>query len=737
MSHVPPSKSVELTSALSTFGFSLILIAIISGGIQFWEISGRTLIPSGTYLSIIGLLCCAAALFLRKLTLPHFSPLGAAAALLLLFVTDWLCRGYSLFQGPSIRGELLVASCAVFFFAGKRFGLFLQVACAGSLLLLMTALFQTADGRPIISDDHASFIFRLIALKENFPNIPFYSPLWNGGFDARDFFATGALNIFFIGWPLIYAGDVFSIYNILVATVLFIILPASLFAACRVTDIKYPGPAIAVLLGIACSLLWYRWALKYGTIGFITTAALIPINFAVCTKLLAESKVTRLQILFLIVSLSLMFFWSLSILVFFPLGVLALSRIRSLLTSRRTKILIIAILVLNIPWMVIFCSVSNVFQFVHKGSAAPSTIGPAGGFNHAAPIESTAPQPSFKTKKGELSLKATLRTIRETAISTHPLLILFLIPGLFLLPQNRRRYFFVVCAWLLFLGAFIAPLKPQLELDRMLLILALLGCIPSAAALSEFLRFHESKVFSLQRALQSLTAAFLLVGPWCATAIVKNRSVEQYFFASKLTKNLTAAIREYGGEGRTLFSGFSLHEMDGGHVAPLPYRTGKPLMASSPFHNLWKYRQIFPQSFMERKNNGGIEEYLNLYNVTAVTAHEREWREYFSAKPELYTQLWKEGRFTLFTRNNIHPSFVLKGQAEVIATDHSIQIIAYSDEVVLKFNYFPFLSASACELSVEKIAPEVNFIKLSKCPIGQTVTIKAGSVWERVLHSLT
>jgi hypothetical protein len=128
-----------------------------------------------------------------------------ALGLLAIFVSDWMNRPWGLFGGPSIRGEILIAFAVMFWSirTDPERGSYSWIApginnAAGVVLL---PGLQTAHS--FSPDDHAMFIFRLKLLRENFPSIPFWSPLWNAGFDARDFFATGALNVFLLAAPLV------------------------------------------------------------------------------------------------------------------------------------------------------------------------------------------------------------------------------------------------------------------------------------------------------------------------------------------------------------------------------------------------------------------------------------------------------------------------------------------------------------------------------------------------------
>jgi hypothetical protein len=185
--------------------------------------------------------------------------------------------------------------------------------------------------------------------------------------------------------------------------------------------------------------------------------------------------------------------------------------------------------------------------------------------------------------------------------------------------------------------------------------------------------------------------------------------------------------------GRIFFSGFLLHELSHGHAAPLPLLSHQALMASSPFHDQWRYRQPIPKEFLAA-GDAGIERFFDLYNVTAVVAHEPAWRKHFLASPR-YRALWHGGSFILFSRDSSAPSYLLSGEGELrTQTIDQVTFTIRSSDAVLKFNYFPFLKSSSCNIEPFAVAEGINFIKLSACPVPAEVTIKAGSAWHRVFR---
>lgn len=745
-STAPPSLGVHTgrrdpATFVGSFGIAWALIGGLAGGISLWSEQGPRLFSSGTYAILAAIFLVLVAARLGRLRLRELAQdeRGYALGLAALFFSDWLTRSYNIFQGPSIRGEIFLLSCAAAAIAKGRWRALVSVGAFCGALAVFVEFLSTADGRLIFSDDHATFLYRLMLLKRQFPSIPFYNPLWNGGVDARDFFASGALNLFLLAAPLIYLFPVPAIYNVLIAGVLFVLLPLSCALACRVHRLSWSASSIAALLGMSTTLLWYRWALKYGTMGFTTSTALAPVVLALAMKILdPDEKPTGTEYAFFILFFSLMILWSPAAIAAVPLVIAAIRHLPVLLKRRGVLVTLAALVMINFLWISLFWSVSKVSSFLtsEKNAVVVSRDAvDAPSNNPESPPADTAAPKAFKQKARGLSLKHTMKTLRENAISTHPLILLFFIPGIFVLPTRRRLPYVLLSIWLILLGSFLVPLKPQLELDRMLVILAVVMTAPAAAALERVLECGfsaRSAPSRLNRITAALTAGTLLTGPLCASAIVADRSIEQFAFASRSIADLTDAVRSFGGDGRVLFSGFVLHEWSGGHLAPLVLFSGHPAIASSFVHDQWRYRQILPKEFAEHPEVDMIR-YLDLYNVSAVVAHEPTWIQHFNDRPSLYEPVWHGERFQMYRRRNFQGSYFLEGSGDFLGqSEAGATVRLHTSNAVLKFNYFPFLRAAGCSIKPRQVAQEITFIELSSCPLETSITIESDSPFVRL-----
>lgn len=734
-----PEGRERLANWLLSIGCSVALMAVLAGPLHWWSLDGLQLWGGFIQGILVGLVLISVAVVVvegqfRKLRLDLHA---VSWALVLLFFSDWLTRGFNFYQGPEIRGEILLASLvlgAVFGRLSQKFWCHLSL---GSIALLVGCFLARSGGRLLWSDDHPTFIYRLALLKENFPELLFYNPLWNAGLYAGDLLATGSLNVFLIATPLIYLFDVFSSYNFVVLLIAFGLTPFAMFVGARICGLSAEQAAIAAILSVTGNLFWYTWIFKYGTMGFATTLALIPLNLMLVARLIDSNRTFRLShAALLIVSFSLMLFWTPSGLVFLPAIALSLFNVRSILKRPFVKSIIFALLVVNIPWIVILFKATNVGNFIDHGVFETEKRG--------AIVRAISEETPTSTSVATVLAVAT-KELREIAMSSNPLLLLFAVPGIALFTGGTRLLFSITSFWLIVMGTIFVSFKPQMELGRMLLVLTQCLSIPVALAISSLFESARSSTSqnvetrtSLKTILNSagirkigpsLVAGFLLVGPLCGGAVLWNRSPHQYFFSGNRVDQLTASLKEHAGDGRVLFSGFVLHDLSNSHIAPIALMADKPMVARSHVHNMWKRIDAIPEEFKSRGDEG-IEEYLDLYNVSLVTAHEKGWRKYFSERSDKYSSVAKVHRFDVFTRKNYKPSYFYSGDGELIEqTTNVVRLRLSTQEAVVKFEYLPNLRTSGCKAERYPIA-SVNLIQLKDCPVGEEIKLSGKPTWE-------
>ncbi|NLF25666.1 MAG: hypothetical protein GX589_08445 [Deltaproteobacteria bacterium] len=717
---------------------------VLSGQVRLWE----TLFPARRYVLIAAALFCAGCLVWGRFKLSIFAirPAPFVALLLFLFVSDWLCRPNALFQGPSIRGEILLGALLTLWLLwrlrsqfslqglppGKLWKLLPVLLLVSAVMLLLWIFLSASGGEPIFGDDHSVFFYRLAMLKENFPYVPYYNPYWNAGLDER-VIATGALGMFLFYSPLIYLLGVQQTYTWLVGCTALCLPPLSCYLAARSARLSSGAAAIAALLALACGLVWYRWAFVYGTMGFVFSTALLPLGLVLaCNLLVPGCALTRRGVLLSAGVLTLVWLWPLSILAFLPAAVGTLPVTRMLFKKKNFLLFVFTLFCLNLPWASVFWSANEPLRFVQGETESKSAEAV-----EELPLregEQSAPAKRWRHRQGGLDAARALKLLREKAHSANPLILCLALPGIFLLARPLRFYWLATSLWLLGVGAFGVPLKPQLELDRLLVMLMMISCVPAGAALHAVFSGALTKQARWPTLVgAALCGGFLFSGPLAVGALMGNRTGERIRFMEPIFYELAAALKKHHQGGRVLFSGCIVHEVGGGHIAPLVSYSGVPLVASSPMHTLWWYTEVRPEEY---RGGGDAQtlKYFDLLNVGAVVAHERSWRKYFKERPHLFEQVWSLDSFTLFRRRDFESSYFLEGSGEILDQDfRSFTLKLDTSQALIKFKYYPFLTSTACRLSERAISKNVRFIELADCPLNTPIRIEALPPWRRAL----
>jgi hypothetical protein len=704
----------RLIISLSSLGWCLLIygftwgnFAIFLGEWQLFSVTTATLLSTG-----IGLILICRRLPTYHLIFPLFTLYICSAARNgnFTYYYGWSNTTYSVFFSIATSLTLFLIN-------------FKKPLTAWSLLLALTAtaglaalIFQS-HGSFLSNDDHTSFIFRLMLLKENFPFIPFYNPLWNGGYDAREFLASGVLNFYLLFYPFIQLFDIQSIYTILVGLLLFLILPLNVGYSTWLISKNKLAAVFAAILAIGNSTIWYKWAFTYGTIGFITTASFLPLSLAIIIKFIESSSSSILLRISLIVVTTLALLWPLGGLVLLPVAFFGLPLFFDSKKRVTTIVTLTSLVLVNSLWITLFFVSSPIMGVIESTSM-------------------TTPNNSAEKKTlPTVSANSVLEKSVSQFSTTNLVLVGLLLPGLASIPSLlARRVFSTTIAWLLFLGLIVSQLKPRLELERMLLIAALLGSVPAGVAAGTVLRSALSPTKNILRSAATALLCLIMGSiPWWIVRLINNQSTEKIAFAGPVTHDLAQAIVTHGGEGRILFAGFTLHDVDGGHVAMLPQLTGKPFVAAGYYHDEWRYHDIIPRSFLARKRVG-IEEYHTLMNVSAVITHEPFWRKWYTKRKKFYELVSKVDKFTVFKRKAFNPSYFVEGNGSVTAaTNNSVTLRMLTPSATLKFKHYWFLEAPPCTIGSKNIGESLDFVHISNCPIGTLVTLRSISPFQRVV----
>lgn len=676
------------------------LITLLSPSFRVW---GITILPVSASFTLLGLGATGIVLTRRQGSqLPIRTVCALIAVVWCVLVFMPLSANVYSFQGLVPAWGTALAILAAWLVVRARSNRvpelsLLLVQCLAAYLFI-----RYADGRLFFSDDHPSFMYRLHLLKEHFPNIPFYNPEWNAGYQAREFFPSGVLNLFLLAYPLISLIDFTQTqalvgYNLLILIMYVGVIPWASYLSVRLLGGDRLWAIIAAAAALFPSVAWSDWLFRYGTLGFCLSSGLFPLAWALLARVYLEDRSPAWHLVAATIFVAtLCMLWSLTLIALLPLGLIVLWRIIRR-PSARTIAATLVLLAVNLPWAIVFVRESKVLTFL-QGSSRPASVFTAAA---AAPVIPEASGTALSTRIEEAS-----RGLREAFLKMNPVILLVGCLG-FLGMQSRqlRTALLGTALWLFSLAALGDVFKPQLELHRMFLFLLFL----STTGLGLFLSQVDTPSKRWITGMCTGIAALTLLSPIALAHVLSGKSREHLSLSPRYLTALADSIKAHGGDGRVFFPGFILHELgarafdtqDGGHVALLPMLADKPMYAFNFYHTSWSIVDPIPRAFRKR-DRAGVNEFLDLMNVTAVVTFKREWARFFSNRPA-YQFVSQHGRFRVFKRIKGNFGYVLRGQAEVRPLKDGIELVAASEEVVIKFRYHPKLKVTGAELFSEHV----------------------------------
>lgn len=740
---------------LLTYG----LLGFATGGVHLFPPHGVQVISGASWK--IALIVSVLLLFLsrgRYRSEITDSDFGATVVMLsvastMLFFSDFVGREKALI----VKGQeaiAIVGILALFFgliFHWRYQVLQSQYVCWGLLVLAqgaVTACFlDYAAGRMIFSDDHPSFLYRLILLRDFFPSIPFYNTAWNAGYSAREFFPSGMLNVFALSFPWVYALPEklqvmdLSGYTKVIAYIFIWIVPISVALAARLFGATPLSQLLAGMLAIAPSSALFEFVLKFGTIGFALSSGLFPLAFCMLLALISEQTKPSMKFLLAVTLVcGLTLTWHLMSAAFLPLVLLIVLRAWKQKDGsfRDACIVAVGVLIINGLSILTLLKEAPLGQLFSRGTlpgASTSELSQRSssppdnqhGSAHSEVQEAGSERGDADNIKSTGQWQALFRhwvnEVQRLLCELHPVLLVVGLFGIFFVRHKILRLALgATVLWFLFLASVGQDVKPQLELRRMILPLGYLLCLPSALVLErafEGIKNTYNSIKLFPRVVRYVSLALLFASVWytpfAAQKGYTNQTSENFTFAPPELTEFANAIRKKGGEGRVFFSGFILHELgarafdtqDGGHVALMAALTDKELYASHYYHIFWSTVDPIPESYRQR-GASGIEEFLNLLNISSVVTFKKEWMQYCATQPN-YREVFRVGRFRLFERSQVEPGFFLSGAGKVSRVPAGLQVTPESKELVLKYRYFPKLkvqvipSEKRTEGKIEKV----------------------------------
>lgn len=561
-----------------------------------------------------------------------------------------------------------------------------------SMLLLKHTGFSA-----LYSDDHPSFLFRLLEFFGSFPWRENYVPFWNGGVVNSVITSSGIPGYALLGAPLWLLMDphIASPYVFLFVFVFFV--PWMMVWSLRAAGLSWTGALVGGLLTLCGSRLFFIWMLHFGTVGASFAGAMLPPAFVFLYAALFQRQSRRGVFVGLFLSLFLMGQWPPLLLAGLPMGLLVvISWRRWWYSSSRLRIMVTGILVI----IALLPTVA--------GALLGQTV-----MNH---VLETAPAAGSRLA---LVWAKFLSLMPSLLMDINPLILVAGFAGLWVMPwRHLRRGVVIVLLFLIAVFSIVPVYLPNLQLERLAIMAAGLLVVPAACWLRKVLEVPSPRA----AVVKAVVLALLVCSLTNLFRYYANRTPAQYTGVRPSICALTAWMNETIPEdGRLLFAGTVVHAYGRGHIAYLPHLAGREMMACDYYG--------FPPGMVEpgyppqafRKQPGGMARFMRLYGVTHVISFRDNYIDHFRAHPEFYEEV---ARFEepLETTHNVYIVFKVKesggrffkGHGRVQADFNRITVFfdeSIPEEAVIAYNWDDRLRVSQpAQIHAVEVEPGIRFI---------------------------
>lgn len=647
---------------------------------------------------------------------PGLTPLILLSlAMILALFSSYVCHAWFFFLGWSPNGSdpwmfvsagmtqflLLTAFITPFLLRGTRrssvlTGLIFLVAMIASA----TMFFDVTAGKALYRDDHPSFLFRFYEFGQTFPQLVNYVPHWNAGVVDSVEVTSGILAPGLLFWPFLKWGATELVYTPMVAVIYILIVPLLAAFSIRIAGGGRTASWVAGILALGVSRHFFLWMLHFGTVGACFASAFI-LPFSACVfRVVRLGRRERWLGVALILSACGLFTWPPGALMAGSVALSALLHFRRWTWRKIVFLAVCGMIVVVIfikPGLVLLYEGNDVFAHVLKQQVAGVAVAEEAYWTRARVFELLV--------QGGQKLCSHVQ-------EGNPLLIFLGLAGLLVLPyRSIRNWYAPVLLGLALLAGWGAVFKPNMQLGRMAIPLFFAAIMPCSLAIARILKSNEPRFAVFRAALLAL----LILSALTAARLYENRGNARYCVMGESMEKMTEWIRNsVPTDGRLMFSGSMVHAAGGGHVAPLPFLTGREMMACDYYH--------FPPKFVEydypprqfRCTDDNLWTFIDLHNVTHVATRLEARKQYFRGMPDRFHEEITIERITFFSVRR-SSSLFLKGQGRVHADFNRIE--AHWDdpasEVVLKYCWNDRLSVEPpVRIYPVDVADGIRFIGL-------------------------
>jgi len=647
---------------------------------------------------------------LRALAAPGRWPFAAAGVLLFgSLATAWQTHSDSFFQpGWSIppRGGLAAAAmnpalflpalaCLFAFlhaWRGRK-GLPLLPAVFSAALLASSAvaLFRFAHltkGLALYNDDHASFLFRFLECAATFPHFESYVPFWNGGVENSVLVTSGLRGLWLPFLPLWQLLGPLRAQSLVYGALFLLVVPAATWLAGRRAGLDRTGAAVFAGLVLWSSVTFFGWTFETGTAGATAAAMWLPCAFASALALTSSPRPAPGTLALWAASTFLVAQWPPMAAFLAVEGVFVLVSLPRLDRGGRIRVLLVSVLLalLMLPTALAALHAKAVLRHAFASPAAARKAAFSFG--------------GFCAKAWEQFLFLT----RNLAKSASPLLVFGGLAGLFAATPRKARLLAaagMLAGILCYAGVY--AWKANLQTYRLVIPTFFLLAFPAARFASAALRpADEGAGRPLARAVLAGLVAALFLGGAVEGPTLALRAARKGMGARDDVLRAAARLRELVPEdGRILFAGKTEHAFGGGHVAPLPWLTGREMFACDYYgFPAGTAPDDCPPKDLRFPGRDGDWQFMRLHGVTHLVAHDPAKIASFRKRPDCFEETETLSIAAcpdevVFRVLGSDGGALAKGRGQVRATFNRIEVRpeAGEEELVLRYAWSDRLSS--------------------------------------------
>lgn len=583
---------------------------------------------------------------------------------------------------------------------------------ARALLLVLVAsmglaalhLYRGTHGHALYRDDHPSMMFRLWEVSQTLPQLLNYIPYWNAGAVHYAGTACGLNVLGCLFGPLWAHAPVQAVYTPIIGFTFIVLAPLVALAALRIMGASWSAAIIAAVLSLGASRDVFLWLLHFGTVGAsFSMVFILPVSACVYRVLWMDKREGWLAVV-LVVSTLVLLAWPPGALMVAAIGLSALVSLRRWSVRKLGFLGLCAVVVLLVHAPVLrllFGDGAELFAHVLQPRAAAADGASPSSIDWAL------------LTQGARDLVHFLRDM-------NPLLVFLGIGSLILgAPRAVRLWLVPTVLALAVMAGWGSHWKPNLELGRMAIPLALMAIVPASMALGALFESRSPRLGIVRAAI----VALLLLTSLTVSRLYAGAGHAPYRVMGPATEGLVDFIRaNTPPQGRVAFAGRCVHYYgDNGHVAFLPYLTGHEMMACDYYHfspHLVEYEyppRVFRSSLPQEAR------FEDAYNVCLILAYQGNYIRFFQSDPARYEPLPSAPDGVTAFRVRRTPSMFQVGAGHVRAHFNRIDITLdhAQDEVVVKYAHVPGMTVTP-PAELYAYALETNFALVGLRPHGLT-----------------